>query len=148
MRFNPASRIEQLLLSEPTAARASIAPVLVPDPPSPLHSGEETILLLLPANLDGRKLTLRVDGLAASAVHATGAVSTRLAVDSTTFADVLLGAASFCGDAHVRPLLEACDDGNLLADDGCDPSCQVEPHYRCQTRAPDGPSECTNAPGF
>jgi cysteine-rich repeat protein len=35
------------------------------------------------------------------------------------------GAATVCGDGIVQPG-EACDDGNGVAGDGCDPSCQIE----------------------
>lgn len=42
-----------------------------------------------------------------------------------------------CGNGYVS-FTEECDDGNLLAGDGCDPSCNTEPGYRCY----DDPSMC------
>ncbi len=39
---------------------------------------------------------------------------------------------SSCGDGLV--LGEACDDGNLVPGDGCDPNCQVEEGYDCSVK--------------
>ena len=42
--------------------------------------------------------------------------------------------ASHCGD-HVIQDPEECDDGNLAAGDGCDPTCHVEPAWSCDALA-------------
>ncbi len=42
-----------------------------------------------------------------------------------------------CGNGFVAAT-EECDDGNLTAGDGCDPTCHMEPGYRCY----DDPSTC------
>jgi fibro-slime domain-containing protein len=39
---------------------------------------------------------------------------------------------SLCGDGRIGDK-EACDDGNTVAGDGCDASCNVEPGYACPT---------------
>jgi cysteine-rich repeat protein len=48
-----------------------------------------------------------------------------------------------CGDGNVVSN-EQCDDGNLTANDGCSPTCTVEPGYQCSTTAP---SVCTKQEG-
>jgi cysteine-rich repeat protein len=50
-----------------------------------------------------------------------------------------------CGNAEIDAD-EQCDDGNLMADDGCTPSCTIEAGYICQG----SPSVCcldSNADG-
>jgi len=45
-----------------------------------------------------------------------------------------------CGDSVVGRG-ETCDDGNTEPDDGCSPTCRVEPGYTCREPVP-GPSVC------
>ncbi len=45
------------------------------------------------------------------------------------------GCAAVCGDG-VRHVTEACDDGNLLAGDGCDAICAREVGFVCEGSAP------------
>ena len=47
-----------------------------------------------------------------------------------------------CGD-EALDAGEGCDDGNLRDGDGCSPSCQVEPGWRCESE----PSRCVNLCG-
>ncbi|MFZ5438562.1 MAG: DUF4215 domain-containing protein [Myxococcota bacterium] len=46
-----------------------------------------------------------------------------------------------CGDAR-RTGLEACDDGDLAPDDGCSPTCGVEPGWFCPLPPAGQPSRC------
>ena len=48
-------------------------------------------------------------------------------------------ATGLCGDAN-RDAGEACDDGNVVSDDGCSDACTVESGYTCNT---DTPNVCT-----
>lgn len=52
--------------------------------------------------------------------------------------------ALICGDG-IRGPGEACDDGNLVAGDGCDGLCEVEWNFRCFDFG--GPSVCENTCG-
>ncbi len=53
-------------------------------------------------------------------------------VQTTTAAVARLAGAAvvFCGDGIV-PAAEGCDDGGLLAGDGCNGACEVEPDWTC-----------------
>jgi cysteine-rich repeat protein len=44
-------------------------------------------------------------------------------------------AGEVCGDG-MRTLTEACDDGDVEPGDGCSPSCEVEPGFRCLPAMP------------
>ncbi len=44
--------------------------------------------------------------------------------------DVTTACTPICGDGRLEPT-EACDDGNLLAQDGCSPTCEIEPGFGC-----------------
>jgi cysteine-rich repeat protein len=46
-----------------------------------------------------------------------------------------------CGDLRVFHD-EKCDDGNLVAGDGCDANCDVERGYTCDGGSHTGPSKC------
>jgi fibro-slime domain-containing protein len=50
-------------------------------------------------------------------------------------------AGEVCGDG-LRTLTEACDDGDLEPGDGCSPSCEVEPGFRCLPAMPCRPIVC------
>jgi MYXO-CTERM domain-containing protein len=50
-----------------------------------------------------------------------------------------------CGDG-VKSVGEACDDGNIVPEDGCDPSCQIEAGWSC-FEPPSSASQCTNTCG-
>ncbi|MBU1534946.1 lamin tail domain-containing protein, partial [Myxococcota bacterium] len=50
-----------------------------------------------------------------------------------------------CGDGILcpnAPYTEVCDDGNLIAGDGCDGSCQEEGNWTCDATAYTGPTDC------
>ncbi|MFO0593098.1 MAG: EGF domain-containing protein [Polyangiaceae bacterium] len=52
-----------------------------------------------------------------------------------------------CGDGVKNVAIEACDDGNTLWDDGCDPNCNIEPGWQCMGVGPFSCidiDECTN----
>jgi len=51
-------------------------------------------------------------------------------------------AAATCGDG-LRSGGEACDDGNMLSDDGCSGSCAVEAGFVCKPSATGGRDVCT-----
>ena len=52
----------------------------------------------------------------------------------------------FCGTGALDED-EACDDGNIAPGDGCDPSCQVEPGWWCETEPWWEPSVCSELTG-
>jgi len=52
------------------------------------------------------------------------------------------GGGATCGDGVVAAT-EACDDGNTISGDGCDPDCKVEQGYTCAGE----PSACATACG-
>jgi cysteine-rich repeat protein len=53
-------------------------------------------------------------------------------VDDVCVAGVCTGDSMLCGDGTLQDGCgEQCDDGNLDADDGCSPTCQVEPGLGC-----------------
>lgn len=45
--------------------------------------------------------------------------------------DVYHGIRDVCGDGILLPLVEECDDGNIIGGDGCSPVCLVEPQFFC-----------------
>jgi cysteine-rich repeat protein len=47
-----------------------------------------------------------------------------------------------CGDGIVIPIKEPCDDGNLVAGDGCSPTCGIEYGWNCYTSNFLVPSHC------
>eukprot|EP00928_Gymnodinium_smaydae_P023470 TRINITY_DN19360_c0_g2_i2.p1 TRINITY_DN19360_c0_g2~~TRINITY_DN19360_c0_g2_i2.p1 ORF type:complete len:3287 (+),score=657.11 TRINITY_DN19360_c0_g2_i2:538-9861(+) len=51
---------------------------------------------------------------------------------------------STCGNGK-REGLEKCDDGNLVAFDGCAADCRVEAFYRCTVPAPGGKDVCVQS---
>ena len=55
---------------------------------------------------------------------------------------------ALCGDGHLEPPGESCDDGNRLSGDGCSPFCQFESGFTCAPH-PLWPtlSLCTETPG-
>jgi len=61
------------------------------------------------------------------------------AILGTSRLDILI-TSDVCGDGSVD-LSEACDDGNLLAGDGCSATCTIEPGYIC-TNQTNQPSVC------
>ena len=50
---------------------------------------------------------------------------------------------STCGDG-LRATNEGCDDKNLLANDGCSPTCIIEPNGHCDNQAPNNCDICGN----
>jgi CUB/sushi domain-containing protein len=36
-----------------------------------------------------------------------------------------------CGDDYINPVIEQCEDGNLVPGDGCSPTCTTEPGWIC-----------------
>jgi fibro-slime domain-containing protein len=48
-----------------------------------------------------------------------------------------------CGDGISLSPAEECDDGNVLAHDGCSPDCNVEPGYTCRSPSDDPPPSLT-----
>ncbi len=55
-------------------------------------------------------------------------------------------AFGFCGDAIPDPG-EACDDANVVAGDGCSPTCTVESGFQCTPAVGEVPGVFANA-GF
>jgi cysteine-rich repeat protein len=117
------------------SVRTEDADVLGPDRTQrpdgePLQSVER-ITLRLPAELAGQGVTITAVGVRDGR---------RIAVDEGTVTvqagqtvDLPLSLAIRCGDGLRVDgnSEEACDDGNVGAGDGCDPSCEVETGYTC-----------------
>ncbi len=93
--------------------------------------------------LEGETVVLRVDGRTADgSVVGSGATSVAVEVDRSVSALVTLGAPIVCGDGH-RSNLEACDDGNQIAGDGCSDVCTLEPgSEQCGDGITAGTEEC------
>ena len=71
-----------------------------------------------------------VGGSGGSGTGAGGAAGTRPPCDGS--ASCLLPIPEGCGDGiNNQGGIEACDDGNTLAGDGCNGACQVEPNWTC-----------------
>src|SRR6185369_5093958 len=51
-----------------------------------------------------------------------------------------------CGDGHQEPS-EGCDDGNLLAGDGCSATCTVEAGFTCTPQAVPETRSCSSGIG-
>lgn len=101
----------------------------------------EQLSIILPAELDGARVDLRVDGRDADderLLSGEGVATLRLgrfaAVTATLTADVLCGNGRLDED-------EACDDDNLADDDGCSSACEIEDGFVCGQR----PSRCSAA---
>ena len=77
--------------------------------------------------LDARAAQAIVDGRPFASLTALDAAAY---VGASAFADLLAYATAAglpgCGDGVLQPGLEACDDGNLDAGDGCSPACVLE----------------------
>jgi cysteine-rich repeat protein len=131
-RFDAALGLDQIRVSGIDADGADLfAPGDVPEPPAELASGEESVVVLLDDTMGGTRVIVRVDGLASSAIEATGVVETTVQSGEVVRVEVELGDAAACGDGVIRALLETCDDGNALAADGCNARCRDEPGWTC-----------------
>ena len=62
------------------------------------------------------------------------------ATEAGAFTLTISAAPSTCGDG-ILDVLEACDDDDMTAGDGCSARCDVEPGFECDTSA--DPSVCT-----
>lgn len=130
--------IDQLLMSGTMDGASAFAPGVLPDEPRPLQPEGESATLYLPVALVGKSIVLRVDGLRAGQVVATGGVAMTVLGAHIQKVAVVLEAPVVCGDGVINPLLEACDDGNRQAGDGCGTECEVESGYSCAS----APSQC------
>ena len=88
-------------------------------------------MVLVPRELAGGELRLRVDGLIDGQVVASGVGTAVLVADRVVVMVILLGDPALCGDGVIDPAVEECDDGNLTGGDGCSASCRVEAGYTC-----------------
>jgi cysteine-rich repeat protein len=111
----------------------------VPDVPRAL-SGAQTFVVLLPDDLGGQDLVVRVDGIANGAIVTSGGAKLTVRAHLVTHVDVALGAPAICGDGIIDDPIETCDDGNAAASDGCSATCFVESGWMCSGG---GPSVCT-----
>ena len=109
--------------SDPSVA---FAPMRRPDPPRALATTGESVIVLFDPSVAGDTFIARVDGLLSGSVVSSGAGSTRIVGGTITHLAIHLGAPAMCGDGVVVSLVEACDDGNLDAGDGCAVDCTIE----------------------
>jgi cysteine-rich repeat protein len=87
--------------------------------------------LVLVDALEGETVVVRVDARSAGGeVVGSGATSVTVELDRLVPASVTLGSPVACGDARTSNL-EACDDGNQIAGDGCSDVCTIEPGHVC-----------------
>jgi cysteine-rich repeat protein len=88
--------------------------------------------LVLREALEGETVVVRVDGRAPDGrVVGSGATTVIVELARLIPATVTLGAPIQCGDGRTSNL-EACDDGNEVAGDGCTEVCTIEPGHVCQ----------------
>jgi len=132
VNYDPQGQLTALAISVISADALAFPTDTLPRPPRALTSGRETATILLPASLEGKTVTVRVDGVAGARVAASGqqaavAVLPMRLVDVT----VTLGAPAVCGDGVVRPGIETCDDGNTVSGDGCSQLCREEAPGAC-----------------
>ncbi len=120
----------------------AFAPALAPEQPRLLVGSRESLVILLDDQLDGTAVRVRVDGMWRGEVVGSGADDVLVSLGALVGAHIRLREPAICGDGIVAPGLEACDDGNARAGDGCDPSCGLEPDYACVIAPPEGPSTC------
>lgn len=97
----------------------------------------ETANLILRGDLDGKIVTLTVDGAKEAGVVASGKVSRRMSAGFLVTSTVALSVVTTCGDGRVDPA-EDCDDGDAREGDGCAPTCTIDPGFVCIGQ----PSEC------
>lgn len=138
MQVDPALAVTQFRIST-AGDMPAFAPGNVPDSPRAL-AGTQTFVVLLPDDLDGRDLVVRVDGIANGSIVASGGAKLTVRAHHVTHVDVALGPPAVCGDGVVSDPIETCDDGNPNANDGCSATCFVESGWMCVGV---GPSVCT-----
>jgi cysteine-rich repeat protein len=112
--------------AEPKVVLAPAAPKLFTDP-------EVSAGFVLPAAFADTDITVDVDafnGGAGGALVATGTGTVRAEKGALAALVVELVAQAVCGNGRLEGL-EACDDGDTTAGDGCDAACSVEPGYIC-----------------
>ncbi len=137
-------RIDQLAVAgvgeDGTAAFASGK---LPRTPRRL-SGRETAVILIPDQLGGRSIVVRVDGLDRGTVVGSAAVAVSVVPRVIVPVRATLGAAAICGDGVLVAEVERCDDGNTDGGDGCAATCFTEPPYVC-SGAPSACAPCGDA---
>jgi hypothetical protein len=117
-------------------------PILRPDPPRALSEKGEQLVFIFPDEMAGQDVTVRVDGMAAGAIRASGAGSARLLANRLVTVQVALGDPAPCGDGTLAPAIEECDDGNTTVDDGCSALCLVEEGWQCNQGSPTACFRC------
>jgi cysteine-rich repeat protein len=132
--------VDQLRVMGTVGMTEAFAPGLLPEAPRVL-SAEESFAILLPSTLDGKQLTVRIDGLAAGTAITAGAATVTVHAGEVSHVEVVLGDRAVCGDGMIRTPLETCDDRDAAAGDGCSATCLVEPGWTC-VGPPAGPSSC------
>ena len=71
-----------------------------------------------------------IDKVAVAQAAAAAAAAAEEAASSTGPATTVVEVIKVCGDA-VYVTAEACDDGNVVAGDGCDANCTIEVGFQC-----------------
>ena len=138
MQVDAALEVTQFRISA-AGAMPAFAAGNVPDAPRAL-SGPQTFVVLLPDDLDGHDLVVRVDGTSNGTIVTSGGAVLTVRAHHMTYVDVTLGAPAVCGDGVIDEPIENCDDGNTIATDGCTATCFVESGWVCSGT---GPSICT-----
>ncbi len=106
---------------------------------------EETTAATSATSGTGGGISLAVSSGAQTTATSSGAGAAGGASQSTTTGSGGAGGGKVaeCGDG-VIDVGEACDDMNLVVDDGCNAMCEVEPWWFCR----DEPSDCVAHVGF
>jgi len=122
--WDPALGIDQLVFSGTLAGDdASVfASTPRPDPPAPLDSGNESLVILLPDALADQMIALRVDALSGGTLVAAGIGSTTPVVATIVQVVVTLAEPAICGDGTCTDAENQCtcmEDCPRVCGDGC-----------------------------
>jgi cysteine-rich repeat protein len=143
----PEFGVDELLISARDATGIpAFAPFKVERSDGSFDPGRERIAILIPEELDGQTLVLRVDGTSRGVLRGSAGQLVHIEESRAMAASVVLAEPAVCGDGVLRAPLERCDDHNSATGDGCDSDCLVESAFSCISDAGRSPSVCTRGP--
>ncbi len=140
VQYGSGLELDQLYISGTLDGEPAFEPGTIPETARSLSDTEESLVILLPDDMGGMMITLRVDGLSGGEVKASEQADVAIQARKLVEVTINLGDPAECGDGVIRPGLEECDDGNDLDGDGCGSSCLIEEDWQCSGV----PSDCWN----
>ncbi|HUS66777.1 MAG TPA: hypothetical protein VMZ28_19705, partial [Kofleriaceae bacterium] len=148
IHYDPSLGLDRIAITA-TAGLAIVADrTVLPADARPLSAtGEEGLLILLPDEIAGQPISVRVDGLVGDTVAASGRADVLARSERLVEAVVVLGDPGVCGDGSLSTDSEECDDANDEPGDGCSATCGVEEDWVCST-ADGAPSRCASCDGW